>query len=70
MSTAKHKNILIALLSMVQVAIAVGNRDQAECYFIEAEKFIRMKGLNRIKSRKVRLLHHCYVFERMFHESI
>lgn len=68
--TAKYKHVLIALLSMVQVALVIGNRDQAECYFIEAEKFIRMKGLNRQKSRKVRLLHHCYVFERMFHESV
>ncbi|KAF2628224.1 hypothetical protein BU25DRAFT_490846 [Macroventuria anomochaeta] len=68
--TAKYKHTLIALLSMVQVAIFIGNRDQAECYFIEAEKFIRVKGLNRKKSRKVRLLHHCYVFERMFHESV
>lgn len=67
--TAKYKHVLIALLCMVQLAIAIGNRDQAECYFVEAEKFIRMKGLNRNKSRKVRLLHHCYVFERMFHES-
>lgn len=68
--TAKYKHVLIALLSMVQVAIVIGNRDQAECYFIETEKFIRVKGLNRKKSRKVRLLHHCYVFERMFHESV
>lgn len=68
--TAKYKHVLIALLSMVQVAIVIGNHDQAECYFVEAEKFIRMKGLNRKKSRKVRLLHHCYVFERMFHESV
>lgn len=67
---AKYKHILIALLSMVQVALITGKRDQAECYFIEAEKFIRVKGLNRKKSRKVRLLHHCYVFERMFHESV
>lgn len=68
--SAKYKHTLIALLSMVQVALGIGNRDQAECYFIEAEKFIRVKGLNRKKSRKVRLLHHCYVFERMFHESV
>lgn len=67
---AKYKHILIALLSMVQVALVIGKRDQAECYFIEAEKFIRVKGLSRKKSRKVRLLHHCYVFERMFHESV
>lgn len=67
--TAKYKHVLMALLSMVQASIVVGSRDQADCYLIEAEKFIRMKGLNRRKSRKVRLLHHCYVFERIFHES-
>jgi hypothetical protein len=67
---AKYKSILMAILTMVQVSSFSGNRDQAEGYFLEAEKFIRMKGLKRKKSRKVRLLHHCYVFERMFHESI
>ncbi|KND90767.1 Arginine metabolism regulation protein II [Tolypocladium ophioglossoides CBS 100239] len=66
---AKYKSILMALLTMVQISIICGNREQAECFFLEAEKFIRVKGLNRNKSRKVRLLHHCYVFERMLHES-
>ncbi|KAJ5137740.1 hypothetical protein N7526_003973 [Penicillium atrosanguineum] len=67
---AKYKSILMAILTMVQLSNLCGNRNQAEGYFLEAEKFIRMKGLKRKKSRKVRLLHHCYVFERMFHESI
>ena len=67
---AKYKSILMAILTMVQVSNFCGNRNQAEGYFLEAEKFIRLKGLKRRKSRKVRLLHHCYVFERMFHESI
>lgn len=67
---AKYKYILMAILTMVQVSSFSGNRDHAEGYFLEAEKFIRVKGLKRKKSRKVRLLHHCYVFERMFHESI
>lgn len=67
---AKYKSILMAILTMVQVSNFCGNRHQAEGYFLEAEKFIRMKGLKRRKSRKVRLLHHCYVFERLFHESI
>lgn len=66
---AKYKSILMALLTMVQVSIMSGSRDQTECYFLEAEKFIRVKGLNRQKSRKVRLLHHCYAYERMFYES-
>ncbi|KAF5540626.1 ARG81-like transcription factor [Fusarium napiforme] len=67
--TAKYKSILMALLTMVQIAILSGNRDEAEYFFLETEKFIRTKGLNRRKSRKVRLLHHCYVFERLSHES-
>ncbi|KAF5552558.1 ARG81-like transcription factor [Fusarium phyllophilum] len=67
--TAKYKSILMALLTMVQIAILSGNRDEAEYFFLETEKFVRTKGLNRRKSRKVRLLHHCYVFERLSHES-
>ncbi|KAF2106171.1 arginine metabolism regulation protein II [Lophiotrema nucula] len=68
--TAKYKSVLMALLTMVQLSMVSGNRNQTECYLVEAEKFIRVKGLKRRKSRKVRLLHHCYAFERMFHESI
>ncbi|KAJ5240226.1 hypothetical protein N7468_004845 [Penicillium chermesinum] len=67
---AKYKSMLMAILTMVQVSTFSGDRDQAEEYFLEAEKLIRLKGLRRRKSRKVRLLHHCYAFERMFHESI
>jgi arginine metabolism regulation protein II len=67
---AKYKSILMALLTMVQVTMLSGNRSQSEYYFLEAEKFIRLRGLKRRKSRKVRLLHHCYVFERIIHESV
>ncbi|KAL0937016.1 uncharacterized protein CTRU02_209232 [Colletotrichum truncatum] len=67
--TAKYKSTLIAILTMVQISSVSGTRDQVECYLLEAEKFIRVKGLNRKKSRKVRLLHHCYAFERFLHES-
>ncbi|CAG8076362.1 unnamed protein product [Penicillium salamii] len=67
---AKYKSILMALLTMVQVTMFSGNRSHSEYYFLEAEKFIRMRGLKRKKSRKVRLLHHCYVFERIIHESV
>ncbi|OAL49298.1 hypothetical protein IQ07DRAFT_76847 [Pyrenochaeta sp. DS3sAY3a] len=67
--TAKYKSILMALLTMVQLSMVTGNRDQTECYFLQAEKFIRFRGLRRRKSRKVRLLHHCYAFERILHES-
>ena len=66
---AKYKSILMALVTMVQVSMFSGSRGQSECYLLETEKFIRMKGLNRRKSRKVRLLHHCYAYMRFFHES-
>ncbi|KAH8178737.1 fungal specific transcription factor domain-containing protein [Sarocladium implicatum] len=66
---AKYKVILMALLTMIQISTVSRNLDQTETYFLETEKFIRVKGLSRRKSRKVRLLHHCYVFERMLHES-
>ena len=65
----KYKSILIALITMAQVSMFSGSRGQSECYLLETEKFIRMKGLNRRKSRKVRLLHHCYAYMRFFHES-
>jgi hypothetical protein len=66
---SKYKVTLMALLTMIQISTVTRNRDQTECYFLETEKFIRVKGLGRRKSRKVRLLHHCYVFERLLHES-
>lgn len=67
--SAKYKSILMALITMVQVSMFSGHRDRTECYFLEAEKFIRLKGLSRNKSRKIRLLHHCYAFERILYES-
>ncbi|KAJ0421221.1 fungal-specific transcription factor domain-containing protein [Aspergillus carlsbadensis] len=66
---AKHKYILMALISMIQVSLCLSRWTDADYYFLEAEKFIRLRGLKRTKSRKVRLLHHCYVFWRMLHES-
>lgn len=66
---AKYKSILIALITMAQVTTFSGGFRDTECFLLEAEKFIRLKGLNRKKSRKVRLLHHCYVYMRIFHES-
>lgn len=66
---AKYKSTVMALLVMMHVAMFAADRVKTDRYLLEVEKFIRIKGLNRRKSRKVRLLHHCYVFERLFHES-
>ncbi|KAF7189180.1 Arginine metabolism regulation protein II [Pseudocercospora fuligena] len=67
--TTKYKTQLMALLTMAQLSIVSGMQSDTEYFLIEAEKFIRMRGLNRRKSRKVRLLHHCYAYERIFFES-
>lgn len=66
---AKYKSTVMALLVMMHVSMFAADREKTDRYLLEVEKFIRLKGLNRRKSRKVRLLHHCYVFERLFHES-
>ncbi|KAI1875832.1 uncharacterized protein JN550_002118 [Neoarthrinium moseri] len=67
---AKYKTILMALLTVIHMYTVFGSQDRVDFYFIETEKFIRVKGLNRQKSRKVRMLHHCYAFQRIFYESL
>ncbi|KAI0881404.1 arginine metabolism regulation protein II [Annulohypoxylon maeteangense] len=67
---AKYKTILMALLTLVHLYSVTGRRKRVDFYFVEAEKFIRLRGLSRQKSRKVRLLHHCYAFQRVFYESL
>ncbi|KIW88558.1 uncharacterized protein Z519_10604 [Cladophialophora bantiana CBS 173.52] len=66
----KYKSLLVALLTMIQVAILSGAPDQAEYYLFDAEKLIRLRGLTKPqKSRRVRLLHHCYSYQRILYES-
>lgn len=43
---AKYKSILIALLTMAQVTTFSGSFRDTEYFLLEAEKFIRLKGLN------------------------
>lgn len=50
--------------------VFAGTWEHSELYLLEAEKFIRLKGLVKSrKSRKVRLLSHCYGYMRLFYES-
>lgn len=69
MNGDEYRANLIALLTMVQMSIFSGRREQTEGFLLEAEKLVRIRGLARRKSRKARLLHHCYVYMRLFHES-
>nr|POE48819.1 hypothetical protein CFP56_38916 [Quercus suber] len=59
----------MALITVAQLSILSGDRPATRRFLLEAEKLIRIRGLNRRKSRKVRLLHHCYVYERIFFET-
>lgn len=65
----EYKSALIALLTMAQMSLFSGKQDQTEGFLLETEKLVRLRGLSRKKSRKMRLLHHCYVHMRLFHES-
>lgn len=48
-----------------------GSWEQTDTYLLEAERIVRLRGLTKKdKSRKVRLLHHCYAYTRIFHESL
>ncbi|CAN8104349.1 unnamed protein product [Discula destructiva] len=66
----EYKSALIALLTMAQMALFSGKQDQTEGFLLETEKLVRLRGLAKKKTRKMRLLHHCYVHMRLFHESI
>lgn len=65
----EYKSALIALLTMAQMALFSGKQDQTEGFLLETEKLVRLRGLPKKKTRKIRLLHHCYVHMRLFHES-
>lgn len=69
LDTEEYKSALIALLTMAQMSLFSGKQDQTEGFLLETEKLVRLRGLSKKKSRKIRLLHHCYVHMRLFHES-
>ncbi|RMZ89211.1 hypothetical protein DV736_g3560, partial [Chaetothyriales sp. CBS 134916] len=49
----KYKAVLMGLLAMIQVSAFAGVFNEAECYLLDAEKFIRLYGLTKpSKSRR------------------
>ncbi|VUC29422.1 unnamed protein product [Clonostachys rosea] len=65
----KYKSVLMALQTMILISTLGGDPVTEEYYFLEAEKFIKLNGLGRKHSRKVRLLHQYYAYERLMYES-
>ncbi|KAJ5594703.1 uncharacterized protein N7459_000911 [Penicillium hispanicum] len=66
----KYKDMLIAFLCMATAWAYQGNERRIECCFLDCEQWILSRGVIKPKkSRKVRLLHHCYLCSRVFYES-
>ncbi|GAQ47679.1 Zn(II)2Cys6 transcription factor [Aspergillus tubingensis] len=66
----KYKDVLVALLCMGTVSAYQGSTERVRRCLLDCENWVRFRGLPKTrKSRKVRLLHHCYVYLRIFQES-
>lgn len=53
-----------------QVQTETGNAADARCYLIDAERLVRLRGIAKHKaSRRARLLHHVYTWQRIIGES-
>ena len=67
----KYKSVLMAILTLSQLSTSSDSWESTDNLLIEAERFIRLRGLTKsVKSRKVRMLHHLYAFARILQESI
>ncbi|KAF4126441.1 Pfam:DUF3468 [Geosmithia morbida] len=67
---AKYKETLMALLSMATATVFSGQWKHTRCCLHDAGALIRQRGLAKPqKSRRVRMLHHCYAYLKIMHES-
>ncbi|KAF1986099.1 hypothetical protein K402DRAFT_333127 [Aulographum hederae CBS 113979] len=67
---AKYKDLAMAMLTMVTVAVTNGKLADARLYLLDAERLITLRGIQKTnKSRKVRLLHTQFLFLRVIEES-
>lgn len=66
---SKYKQVLMAFLTMATATLFAGDAEHAPLYLYDTDRFIRLKGPSKPKSRKVRLLHHQYGFLRLLYES-
>ncbi|KAI1387141.1 fungal-specific transcription factor domain-containing protein [Hypoxylon trugodes] len=68
-SKAKYKHILMTLLCMVTICVQTGSMEEARCFLLDAERAIHLRGLKPNRSRKVRLLHNIFLYNRIIEES-
>jgi len=66
----KYKDLTMAMLNMVTVAVTSGDLENARAYLLDAERLIALKGRPKPKkSRKVKLLHTQWLYLRIIEES-
>ncbi|KAL8790838.1 MAG: hypothetical protein Q9195_006163 [Heterodermia aff. obscurata] len=67
---ARYKDQLMAINMLIGLATLLENRHDCRCYLIDAERLLRLRGLNKsVLSRRARLLHHVYTWLRIVGES-
>ncbi|KAJ0144556.1 Uncharacterized protein HZ326_12669 [Fusarium oxysporum f. sp. albedinis] len=68
--TAKYKEQLMAVQALMAHAWVTSNQAEARRFQLEAERLVRFRGLSKRNiSRRIRLLHHAYTWNRIVGES-
>ncbi|KAJ5630170.1 hypothetical protein N7528_003827 [Penicillium herquei] len=66
----KYKEQMMAISAMLSFSILFDYREEARAYLIDSERLLRLRGLRKsVFSRKARLLHHIYTWNRILGES-
>ncbi|EWZ81972.1 hypothetical protein FOWG_14386 [Fusarium oxysporum f. sp. lycopersici MN25] len=67
---AKYKDLIMAVSTIVSFSILYDRQHDARKYLIDAERLLLIQGLPKLHiSRKVKLLHHTYTWNRVISES-
>ncbi|CAM1506192.1 Fc.00g058330.m01.CDS01 [Cosmosporella sp. VM-42] len=66
---AKYKELLMAILAMAMTSLYNGAH-AFKIFLLDAERLIRLRGLLKQKSFKIRILHHMYTHLRVISESV
>ncbi|KAK5992072.1 Arginine metabolism regulation II-like protein [Cladobotryum mycophilum] len=65
---AKYKQLLMAVLSVAMISLFQG-AEKFKGFLLDAERLIRLRGLGKQMSLKVRILHHMYSHLRIIAEA-
>ncbi|KAL8636767.1 MAG: hypothetical protein Q9228_005875 [Teloschistes exilis] len=66
---AKYKDQLMAINTLIALATLLDNQYDARCYLIDAERLLRLRGLEQKELSRRTRLHHVYTWLRIVGES-